>query len=389
MIPGSFTFSSIEKIIYGQPAAQALLTEVERLKAKKVFLIVSGTMNRSTDEVLKVTELLGPLFSGLYDRMPSHTPREAVLESSALARRAQTDLIVSFGGGSVTDAGKLMQICLRHNIQTSEELDQYRTRVESDGKVFSPSFEGPLIRQIAIPTTLSGGEFQAQGGCTDTQSKMKHSFRHPLIVPKITILDPLPTLHTPMWVWLSTGVRAIDHAIEGLCYPNDNPVSDAHFIKALNLLSQALPQVFNDPKDMKARLDCQLGVMLAMKGREGGAQMGASHSIGHVLGGSFGVAHGFTSCVMLPAVLQFNRDVNHERQKKVAKAMGYPGQEASEVVASLIARLGLPKTLTEVGINEDQYDMIAHKAMHGSWLHTNPKKINSPNDVLKILHFAS
>src|SRR5262245_42739654 len=80
MHSGMFVFTAIERIVYGQPAAAALRAEAERLQAQRVFLIVSGTMNRTTDEVAKVREALGGRYAGVYDRMPSHTPRDAVLE---------------------------------------------------------------------------------------------------------------------------------------------------------------------------------------------------------------------------------------------------------------------------------------------------------------------
>lgn len=389
MFSGMFTFTAIERIVYGQPAAQALLAEAERLKAQRVFLMVSGTMNRSTGEVAKVRDALGGRFAGLYDRMPSHTPRDAVLEVAQAARAAGADLIVTFGGGSLTDAGKLVQLCLRHNVTRYEELDAYRAVVNTDGTRKIPEFDGPKVRQIAIPTTLSGGEFQSSGGCTDTRRKVKQSFRHPLHIPRVVILDPAPTLHTPLWVWLSTGVRAIDHATEAICSGSSNPVSDASFLHALKLLSQGLPRVKAHPDDLDARLDCQLAVWLAMAGRQTGINMGASHAIGHVLGGSCDVAHGHTSCVMLAPVLRYNRSVNHERQKLVAEAMGHPGEDAADVIAAFVAGLGQPGRLTDVGVTREQFPMIAEHAMHDAWLHSNPRKITSVEQVYEILESAA
>lgn len=389
MHAGMFVFTAIERVVFGQPAATALRAEAERLDAKRVFLIVSGTMNRTTDEIAKVREALGARYAGLYDRMPSHTPRDAVLEVAAEARAAGADLIVTFGGGSVTDAGKLVQLCLRHNVSEYEQLDAYHVKVAADGKTLAPAFDAPKVRQIAIPTTLSGGEFQSGGGATDNRRKVKQSFRHPLHIPRVVILDPAPTVHTPMWVWLSTGLRAVDHATEALCCPITNPASDASFLQALRLLSQGLPRVKQDPNDLEARLDCQLGVWLAMAGRQAGAQMGASHAIGHVLGGSCDVPHGYTSCVMLPPVLRYNRTVNAERQKLVAEAMGHPGEDAAAVIAAFVKGLGLPGSLSEVGVQRDQFAMIADHAMHDSWLHTNPRKITSVEQVYEILEMAA
>jgi maleylacetate reductase len=143
------------------------------------------------------------------------------------------------------------------------------------------------------------------------------------------------------------------------------------------------------PDDFEARLDCQLAVWLAMAGRQAGAQMGASHAIGHVLGGSCDVPHGYTSCVMLSPVLRYNRSVNATRQKLVAEAMGFPGADAADVIASFVKDLGLPGRLSEVGVKHDQFAMIADHAMHDSWMHSNPRKITSVEQVYEILESAA
>ena len=389
MRSGMFVFTAIERIVFGRPAAQALCAEAERLQANRVFLIVSGTMNRTTDEVAKVRAALGSRYAGLYDRIPSHTPRDAVLEAAHEARSAGADLIVTFGGGSVTDAGKIVQLCLRHGITDFDGLEAFHVVVNADGTRTVPNFDGPTVRQIAIPTTLSAGEFQPGGGCTDNRRNVKHSYRHPLLVPRVTILDPVPTLHTPLSVWLSTGVRAVDHASEGICSQFSNPASDASFLHALRLLSQGLPRIKRHPDDFEARLDCQLAVWLAVTGRQGGIEMGASHAIGHVLGGTCGVAHGYTSCIMLSPVLRYNRPASHARQRLVAEAMGHPGEDAADVIAAFVADLGLPGRLADVGVKRQQFAAIAAHAMHEHWLHTNPRKITSPEQVIEILEAAA
>jgi maleylacetate reductase len=108
-----------------------------------------------------------------------------------------------------------------------------------------------------------------------------------------------------------------------------------------------------------------------------------------VLGGSCGLPHGYTSCVMLPHVLRYNRSANGERQQLVAAALGHPGEDAADVLSNLIAELGLPRRLPDVGISPDQYPTIANNAMHDRWLHANPVRITSPEEVLKILEAAA
>jgi maleylacetate reductase len=139
---------------------------------------------------------------------------------------------------------------------------------------------------------------------------------------------------------------------------------------------------------MEAGLDCQLGAWMSMIGSQTGVPKGASHGIGHVLGGTAHVPHGYTSCVMLPHVLRFNADVNAKRQELVSEALGHPGKPAADVVAGLIAGLGLPGRLRDVDVKEEQLDRIAELSMHDRWIHTNPRKIDGPPVIREILDAA-
>jgi maleylacetate reductase len=127
---------------------------------------------------------------------------------------------------------------------------------------------------------------------------------------------------------------------------------------------------------------------MSMIGSQTGVPKGASHGIGHVLGGTAHVPHGYTSCVMLPHVLRFNEPVNAERQKWVSEALGRPNERAGDAVAALIAGLGLPGTLRDVGVKAEQLDEIAAGSMHDRWVHTNPRKIDGPASVRSLLDAA-
>jgi maleylacetate reductase len=197
------------------------------------------------------------------------------------------------------------------------------------------------------------------------------------------------TVATPEWLFLSTGLRAVDHSIEGMCSADANDYSDAQAVRALSLLTSGLARVKADPTDLDARLDCQMGAWLSMGTIATGVPMGASHGIGYVLGAAFDVPHGYTSCVMLPAVLEWNRSATVDRQTAVAAAMGGAGEQASELVGRLITELGLPRTLGAVGIGRDSYDYIATAAMDTRWMPFNPRPVSGPADILEILELAS
>jgi maleylacetate reductase len=208
------------------------------------------------------------------------------------------------------------------------------------------------------------------------------------MIPRTVILDPAASAPTPEWLFLSTGIRAVDHAVEDICSVNGQPLSEGAAYHALRLLGRGLPAVKSDPGDLDARLDCQIGAWMSMVGSQTGVSKGASHGIGHVLGGTAHVPHGYTSCLMLPHVLRFNYRVNAAKQARVSEALGRPGEPAAEVVGALIAGLGLPTRLRDAGVRQDQLDLIAANSMHDRWIHTNPRKIEGPSVVRELLDAA-
>jgi maleylacetate reductase len=388
MLSGVYRFPEMERVIYGMPYAEALAQEVDRLEARAVFVLASGTLSRESDLVERLRRVLGNRFAGLCTKIGAHTPRVDVVAAANGAREAGADLLVTLGGGSVTDAAKMVALALANAVEHPADLDRYRAEVGADGTVRRPPVKAPQLRIIAIPTTLSAGEFTAAAGCTDSERRVKESFAHPLMMPRIVILDPAASVPTPLWLFLSTGIRAVDHAVEDICSPDCQPLSEAAARQALRLLAQGLPAVKADPGNLEARLACQLGAWMSMIGSQTGVSKGASHGIGHVLGGTAGVPHGYTSCVMLPHVLRFNQAVNADRQAIVSDALGRPGEPAAEAVAGLVAALGLPSRLREVGVREDQLDLIARESMHDRWVHKNPRKIDGPMVVKGLLEAA-
>jgi maleylacetate reductase len=127
---------------------------------------------------------------------------------------------------------------------------------------------------------------------------------------------------------------------------------------------------------------------MSIVGSSAGVSKGASHGIGHVLGGTGGIPHGYTSCVMLPHVLRFNRPVNAERQAWVSEALGRPGDDAADVISDLVGELGLPQTLRAVGLNPGLLDTIAENAMLDRLIHSNPRRIEGPSTVRMLLDAA-
>jgi len=388
MLSGIYRFPAMERVVFGNPFAETLAQEIDRLDARAVFVLTSGTLARETDLVERLRQTLGNRFAGLCAKIGAHTPRTDVAAAANAACEANADLLVTLGGGSVTDAAKMVGLCLGNGITAPQQLDAYRALVAADGTIRRPKVEPPGARMIAIPTTLSAGEFSAGAGCTDTVRHVKESFSHPLMMPRTVILDPAASVPTPEWLFLSTGIRAVDHAVEDICSVDGQPISEGVSYEALRLLGKGLPTVKADPPDLDSRLDCQIGAWMSMVGSQTGVSKGGSHGVGHVLGGTAGVPHGYTSCVMLPHVLRFNERVNRKKQMRVSEALGRPGEAAADVVADLIAGLGLPTKLRDVGVTPDQLDLIAENSMHDRWIHTNPRKIEGPAVIRELLDTA-
>ena len=380
--------TATERVHIGRRAAEALAEEVQTLGAQRVFLLVSTTLRTTTTEIRDIEAALGDSVACVFDGIKAHGPRSDVLAALEAARAVDADLVITVGGGSVTDAGKVVALGLKHGFEKHEDFEGFYVYVDEAGETVVPQFDAPEIRVICCPTTLSGGEFNTMGGVTDDKENKKQGYTHRMMAPIAIVLDPTLTIHTPEWLWFSTGVRALDHALEALGSTHSNHFCDGIAGSALRLLGSALPQVKADGKDLDARLRCQVGAWQSMIPVIGGVPMGASHAIGHVLGGTADVPHGYCSCVMAPSVLAFNQSVNGEKQKQISACLGQPDRAASEIVDEFISGLGMPRSLTAVGITEDQLDLIAEYTMLDFWSRTNPREISGPRDVRGILEMA-
>src|SRR5205823_10145429 len=169
------------------PFAERLKEAVEDSDANAAFLLASGTIARETDMIDQVRAALGNGLAGVHAGIGAHTPRHDCVAAANAAREAGADLIVTLGGGSVTDAAKMVALCLGNGVTEPAQLDAYRAQIAADGKTVRPEMKPPVLRSIAIPTTLSAGEYTASAGCTDAARHVKESFSHRLMMPKAVL----------------------------------------------------------------------------------------------------------------------------------------------------------------------------------------------------------
>jgi maleylacetate reductase len=387
---GTHLFPAMDRVIFGTSAGDALAAEVKRLNKQRVFLMVSHTLNTATDEIHKLRLALGERYAGLYDSIPQHTSRQGAVSATRAALAVNADLIVAIGGGSVIDAAKIVLICMEHGIVEPEGLDGYEVKVAPGRAPLPPKFRPPSVRMIAIPSTLSGGEYNAGCLVTDEERKLKQTFFHPLLMPLAVILDPALTVHTPQTLWVGSGMRAMDHAIEAFCSVSGSPSVDASVLRGIEMMVGALPLSKQNPGDLEARLRCQVASWLCSVGLQARVPMGASHAIGHVLGGSCGVPHFLCTGVMMPSILRYNLPVTSEAQAELAKAMGHPRRTAADVLEQFVAALGLPTRLSAVAVAANQFPMIAKTTMREEiFIYSNPRTIRTWEEVVEILKLAA
>lgn len=387
----TFTYSDLETVHTGASYVDCLAGEMENRGLERALVVVSSSLRSATDDLRALRQRLGARLAGVSDSVGAHTPRPDVLALVNLAREVNADVLVSIGGGSVIDACKTVQLALDQGVTTADELVAHAQAADGSrgpkaGSVSHAAAEYPL-RQIAIPTTLSGAEFSNNAGVLNPQLSAKEGYRAPGLCPQVVIYDPALSLHTPKWLWLSTAIRSLDHAVEGLCSADCHPYLQAHFLHALRLFSESLPAVATREQDLSARSLNQQAVWLACCGL-GTVGHGASHGIGYILGSYCGVPHGYTSCVMLPAVLAWNAPVLGELDREIATAMGQPQQSASAAVAGLVHALDLPADLQSVGVTREQLPEIARRASQHPVVRRNPRPLESPEQVGEILQLA-
>jgi len=384
MLKGVVQWTKQERVIHGTPAAEAIQEEIDRIGARRVLLLTTRSLENGR-LIRDVTSALGDRCAGRFAAIPAHSPREAVMAGASLAREVDAEHLLAVGGGSVIDATKTMQLALWRGVDDVQALSTLAIRHGSTPLDVAGT---DRLRMTAVPTTLSAAEFSDGAGITDVQRKTKLRFRHPRMAPLSVILDPAATLYTPMELMLSTGVRAVDHAVERWCSVRPHPLCDGLVLQAMGMLARNLPAIRARPDDLEPRLSCQLAAWLTQLSTLPGVPNGASHGIGYILGAYAGVPHGITSCISLAATMEWNEPVNGERQRVVNEQFDRPGARPCDVIRNFVKSLGLPYRLSDVGIGPDRIPEIASQYDGTGPISTNPRPVRDANDLAEILRLA-
>ena len=395
LLQGEFNPTVPTRIVFGNGKIDSLKDEVQKLGGKRVLVLSGPTVAEKTDAVRRIKDGLGDMCGGVYSGLTQRAPLSTAVEAANLAIATGADTLVGVGGSTISDAARMIAVLMAEGITTEEQL---RRLGEEQDMMLTPNLDGKALPlQVAVPTTLSAGEFNMGGGnVLDDQAGHKIRVRHPRLYADLIMLDPVMTEGTPDWLWLSTGVKAMDHCIERLYSTGNQPAIDAPVLAAAEMLFTHLPKSRESDRDPEARLQCLVAAWMSMMGAPNFA-MGLSHAIGHILGVKYSVGHGYTSCVTQPYVMEFNRPVSAAKQALLARSAGIDtrgmsddaaAEAAARAVDDFILGMGLPHRIRELEIPEADLPEIAELVLTDGGTRSNPIPITSVEQVMEVLRAA-
>ncbi|MDA0265220.1 MAG: iron-containing alcohol dehydrogenase [Chloroflexi bacterium] len=395
LLQGEFNPAVPTRIVFGQGRYASLREEVQALGGKRALVLSGRTVADKTDSVRRVVDSLGDLSAGVYSSLTQRAPLATAVEAANMAVANGVDTLVGVGGSTISDAARMIAVLMAEGITTA---DQLRRLGQEQDLMLTPNLDGKALPlQVSIPTTLSAGEFNMGGGnVLDDQAGHKIRVRHPRLYSHLILLDPVMTEGTPDWLWLSTGVKALDHCIERLYTSGNQPAIDAPILAAAEILFKHLPVSRESDNDQEARLQCLVAAWMSMMGAPNFAT-GLSHAIGHIIGVHYSVGHGYTSCVTQPYVMEFNRPVSAHKLALLARSAGLDttgmsddaaAQAAAQAVDGFILGLGMPHRIRELEIPEEDLPKIAELVLTDGGCRNNPIPITSADQVMEVLRKA-
>ena len=360
---GEFNFTRLEKVIFGPGRVATLGSELDRRGLKRAVVVTGKTLGQSR-LLEKVTAALGTRCSAVYKGAQQHVPSKTVSELVDEIKRADADCLISFGGGSPIDTAKVAAA----SILTGRDAGVPARHIDFAGANSQVDGQRDLV-EIAIPTTLSAGEYTPAGGVTHEDTRVKGGVVDPRLQPRTIINDPTLTLETPPWLWVATGMRAFDHAVEAIYSIRHQLISDTLAVKAIAMLVEHLPASIKTSGDetIAHRGSCQMAAWFSIFGGMN-TRFGVSHALGHQIGPKWDVAHGVTSCITMPHAMRFMAGIAPDRFGPIAEGLGVRfdlsnprsgALECADRVAQFIGQFDVPHTLKDAGVPRNEVHQIA------------------------------
>ena len=300
-------------------------------------------------------------------------PNETNLaEGLAVLREGGFDGVIAFGGGSGLDLAKVLAFMAGQSrpVWDFEDIGDWWTRADADA----------ILPIIAVPTTAgTGSEVGRAGVITNTDSHEKKIIFHPRMLPSVVICDPELTVGMPKGITAGTGLDAFAHCVEAYSSPHYHPMSQGIALEGMRLVKDYLPRAHADGADIEARAQMMSAAAMGATAFQKG--LGAIHALSHPVGAWHHTHHGTTNAVFMPAVLQFNRAAIEQRFGLAAAYLGIEGgfDGFCSFVDDLNTRLGIPKTLTDLGVKDPDLDTLTHAALADPSVGGNPVGMDYDN----------
>ncbi|MHA3978091.1 iron-containing alcohol dehydrogenase [Halovulum sp. GXIMD14794] len=300
-------------------------------------------------------------------------PNETNLaEGLAVLREGGFDGVIAFGGGSGLDLAKVLAFMAGQSrpVWDFEDIGDWWTRADADA----------ILPIIAVPTTAgTGSEVGRAGVITNTDSHEKKIIFHPKMLPSVVICDPELTVGMPKAITAGTGLDAFAHCVEAYSSPHYHPMSQGIALEGMRLVKDYLPRAYADGADIEARAQMMSAAAMGATAFQKG--LGAIHALSHPVGAWHHTHHGTTNAVFMPAVLQFNRSAIEERFGLAAAYLGIEGgfDGFCSFVDDLNASLGIPKTLTDLGVKDPDLDTLTRAALADPSVGGNPVGMDYDN----------
>jgi maleylacetate reductase len=357
-----------QRIHFGLDTIDRAGATMKEVNARKAMLVTTpGRLASQSGE--RLVKAMGRVLVSTFDGVRTHVPTSAVQAAVTQAQAEGVDTLVSFGGGSCADLAKA--VCFFVEQQSGMPGSSYLDR--------------PAITHVSIPTTYSGAELTPVFGMTDSATGRKTGAAGPTLAPVAAIYDPVVTLDTPPAVSAETGMNALAHGIEAACSPRRTPEAEALALACVERVARALPEVVAEPGDLRARTRMLEASFLGARCLQN-SMMGVHHGLAQLVGGRTGIPHGLANAIILSHALRFTAEAVPAEAARVGVALGDESDPAG-AVDRLRARLGLPATLSEAGVTEEDLDAVARMAAGNPVIAANPRPVGD-DGVRAILQAA-
>ena len=367
-----------ETSYFGKGAREELKEEIKRRGFKKVFLVsdkslVEAGVTKKVEEVLESAEI--PYV--LYDEIKPNPTIENVQDGVEACKKSKADLIVAVGGGSSMDTAKGISI-----VMTNPD----RSDIKSLNGLSNTVNRGMPV--IALPTTAgTAAEVTINYVITDEDAEIKMVCVDPNDIPILAIIDSELMASMPKGLAAATGMDALTHAVEGYITAAHNEMSDMFHMKAIKMIFKYLPAAVNE-KEEKAVEMMGLAQYIAGMGFSN-VGLGIVHSMAHQLGAVYDTPHGIANAMLLPTVMRFNGEdpATAQRFREILMNIGRPDAEHLNdqdvintfvwMISELSKAVGITTTIKDYGAKEEDFEMLAEKAMN------DPCKPGNPREVTK------